>query len=222
MLNTGPNMFTSASYKLQHCIESLLRPYKSKLGNTSPGFYYQDAMVKRHSFAVNQGSRFISTSIGTWRKVDADITIKDESSPPGGGSGPPNFKFSLWAKFLLGSVLSFFLPFWKEKWAKLKRIEEEAEIVVEQVENVAEVVEKAATAAEKVSAQVAEKLPDESKLKKAAQVVEHVSEITAQDAHATTQFIHQVEAIKQDVDGLESLVEPTFNKIVKQGPPQAK
>ena len=82
-------------------------------------------------------------------------------------------------------------------------------MVVEQVENVAEVVEKVATAAEKLSAQVAEKLSDDSKLKKAALVVEHVSEITAQDAHATTEIIYQVEAIKHDVDGLKSLVERT-------------
>ena len=65
-------------------------------------------------------------------------------------------------------------------------------MVVEQVESVVEVVEKVATAAEKVFAQVAEKLPDDSKLKKAALVVEHVSEKTAQDAYATTEFIRQV------------------------------
>ncbi|KAG8498105.1 hypothetical protein CXB51_006887 [Gossypium anomalum] len=68
----------------------------------------------------------------------------------------------------------------------------EAEMVVEGVETVAEVVEKVATVAEKVSAEVAEKLPDDSMLKIAAMEVEHVSEITAHDAHATTHFIHQV------------------------------
>lgn len=68
----------------------------------------------------------------------------------------------------------------------------EAEMVVEGVETVAEVVEKVATAAEKVSAKVAEKLPDDSKLKIAAMEAEHVSEITAHGAHATTNFIHQV------------------------------
>ena len=69
--------------------------------------------------------------------------------------------------------------------------------------------EKVATAAEKLSAQVAKKLSNDSKLKKAALVVEHVSKITAQDAHTTTEIIHQVEAIKHDVDGLKSLVERT-------------
>ncbi|XP_022762150.1 uncharacterized protein LOC111308071 [Durio zibethinus] len=100
---------------------------------------------------------------------------REKDSPPAAGSGPPKFNFSLWAKCLLASVLSF-LPFWKEKWAKLKRIQGESELVVVQVENVAGVVEKVATAAEKVSAQVTEKLPDDSKLQKAAVVVEHVSE----------------------------------------------
>ncbi|XP_039035342.1 uncharacterized protein LOC120171758 [Hibiscus syriacus] len=90
-------------------------------------------------------------------------------------------------------------------------------MVVEVTEDAAE---KLATAAENISSEVAEKLPDESKLKRAAMVVEHVSEITAQDAHATTQFIHQVEAIKHDLDGLDALVEPIVHKIVKQGPPR--
>ncbi|XVF01534.1 hypothetical protein REPUB_Repub04eG0097200 [Reevesia pubescens] len=225
-------MFTrgrSASYKLQNLVESLLHPYKSKSGNISSGFQHQDAMAKRHGFPINQGLGFISTNIGIWRKLDADISTtndewlekekeKDSGSPPAAGSGPPKFNFSLWAKCLLGSVLCFLLPFWKEKWEKLKTIEGEAEMVVEEVENVAEVVEKVANAAEKVSAQVAENLPDDSKLKKVALVVEHVSEITAQDAHSITQFIHQVDAIKQDVDGLESLVEPIVDKMVKQGP----
>ncbi|KAK6241310.1 hypothetical protein SCA6_006699, partial [Theobroma cacao] len=183
----------SASYRLQNCAESLLRPYKSNLGNISQQHLLQDAMAKRHGYPMHQGSRLISTNIGLWRKLDAGIT-KDErekSSPPP-GSAPPKFNFFLWAKCILGSVLSFSLPFWKEKWTKLKRIEGEAEMVVEEVENVAEVVEKVATAAEKLSAQVAEKLPDDSMLKKAALVVEHVSEETAQDAHGTTEFIHQV------------------------------
>ncbi|XVE49511.1 hypothetical protein DITRI_Ditri01bG0088300 [Diplodiscus trichospermus] len=214
-----------ASYKLRKCIELLLHPYNYTSGNIYRGFQHQDVMAKRHDFPMNQGLRFISTNRGIWKKLDPDITSKKDErakdSPPaagsGSGSGPPKFNFSLWVRYLLGSVLCFFMPSWKEKWEKLKRIEGEAEMVVEEVENVAEVVEKVATAAENVSAQLAEKLPDDGKLKKAALVVEHVSEITAQDAHATTQFIHQVEATKHDLDGLESLVEPIVNKLVKQG-----
>ncbi|KAK8529773.1 hypothetical protein V6N12_060543 [Hibiscus sabdariffa] len=159
--------------------------------------------------------------MGEGEKLDADIvSTKEEKvkdNPPGAGSGCSS-KISLWARFLLGSVLSFLLPFWKAKWASLKRIEGEAEMVVEVAENTAQVVETVATATGNMSAEVAEKLPDDSKLKKAAMVVEHVSEIAAQDAHATAQFIQQVEAVKHDIDGLETLVEPIVHKTVKQGP----
>lgn len=66
------------------------------------------------------------------------------------------------------------------------------EMVVEEVENVAEVVEKVATVAEKVSSDVADKLPDNGKLKESALFVERVSKIAAQDAQITKDFIHKV------------------------------
>ncbi|OMO63543.1 hypothetical protein COLO4_32323 [Corchorus olitorius] len=210
-----------ASYKLQSLFESILHPYKSRSGNMiSPGNNKQYSMVKRydHHPMNQQGLRFLSFNMGIWRKLDSNIAkdVGQNSSPPA-GSGPPKFGFPVWARWVLGSVLSLIFPFWKDQWANFKTIEEEAEMIVEEVETVAEVVEKVATVAEKVSAQVAENLPDDSKLKKAAMVVEHVSEITAQDAHATTEFIHQVEAIKEDLDGLESLVEPEAKMGKKEG-----
>ena len=64
--------------------------------------------------------------------------------------------------------------------------------VVEEVENVAEVVEKVATTAENVSAKVADKLPDNGKLKEVALFVEHVSSVIAKDAELTTDLIHKV------------------------------
>ncbi|KAB2091444.1 hypothetical protein ES319_A03G191400v1 [Gossypium barbadense] len=206
-------MFTkgwSVSYMLQNRIETLFHPYKT-LGKSSGD------MGKLTGSAVNnnQGLRFISNNMGFWRKVDTNIAMKDvrenDHSPPGAGSGLPWCSFSRWARCLLGAVLGFFFPLWKVQCANLKRIEGEAEMVVEGVETVAEVVEKVATAAEKVSAEVAEKLPDDSMLKIAAMEVEHVSEITAHDAHATTHFIHQVEEIKHELDDLVS-------KLEKQGP----
>ncbi|KAA3482522.1 Chemoreceptor A [Gossypium australe] len=188
-------MFTkgwSVSYMLQNRIETLFHPYKT-LGKSSGD------KGKLPVFAVNnnnQGLRFISNNMGFWRKVDTNISdMKDvrenDHSPPGAGSGLPWCSFSRWARCLLGAVLGFFFPLWKVQCANLKRIEGEAEMVVEGVETVAEVVEKVATAAEKVSAEVAEKLPDDSMLKIAAMEVEHVSEIAAHNAHATSHFIHQ-------------------------------
>ncbi|GMI74657.1 hypothetical protein HRI_001135000 [Hibiscus trionum] len=204
-----------SSYRAQNRSELLFHPYKLR---NSP-------IKLSGNFPVNnnQGLRFISNNMGEWRKLDADIgSKKDErvkdSSPDAGSGGSSKFKFSPWARWLLGSVLSFLLPFWKSKWAYLKRMEGEAEVVVEVAENAAQVVEKVATVAENMSAEAAEKLPDDSQLKKAAMVVEHVSEIAAEDAHATTKFIQQVGAVKHDLDGLEALVEPIVQKIVKEGP----
>lgn len=65
-------------------------------------------------------------------------------------------------------------------------------MVVEEVEVVAEVVETVATVAEQVSAEVAEKLPDNNKIKEAVLVVEHFSNVTAQEAKLTEDFIHKV------------------------------
>lgn len=68
----------------------------------------------------------------------------------------------------------------------------ETELVVEEVEGIAKVVEKVAIAAEKLSAEVADKLPENGKLKEAALFVEHVSQEAAHDAEIAEHFIHKV------------------------------
>ncbi|KAK7319455.1 hypothetical protein RJT34_04176 [Clitoria ternatea] len=126
------------------------------------------------------------------------------------------FTFPYWLRWVLGTVLSFLLPFWKHNFEKLQRIEGEAEIVVEEVEKVAKVVEKVATVAEKVSEDVAEMLPEDGKLRKAAIVVEHASKQVAHDAQLAEEFIHKVEEVKNDLDDLETFVKPVIDKIVKK------
>lgn len=61
-----------------------------------------------------------------------------------------------------------------------------------EVEAVAEVVEKVATAADKALEEVANQLPDNSKLKEAAQVLEHISGVAAQDAQIVENIINKV------------------------------
>lgn len=121
-------------------------------------------------------------------------------------------RFPYWPKWVVGCVLSLFFPFWKLKWAKLLMIEAEVETVVEEAENVAEALEKAAIATEKASAQVVENLPDNSKLKEAALLVERVSKETAKDAHLTRDLLHKVDEIKED---LETLVKPLLSDSTK-------
>lgn len=86
--------------------------------------------------------------------------------------------------------------------------------MVEEVEGIAKVVEKVAIAAEKLSAEVADKLPENGKLKEAALFVEHVSQEAAHDAEIAEHFIHKVEAIKED---LEELVNPVLAKQESKG-----
>ncbi|KAL0559854.1 hypothetical protein IC582_000234 [Cucumis melo] len=106
------------------------------------------------------------------------------------------FFFPAWAKWIFGTLLSLLVP----NWNKLQRIEDEAEMVMEEVENVAEVVEKVAELTEKVSTEISEKLPEKSKLKEAAQVVENYSKEIAHDAHLTQDILHKVEEWKQKID----------------------
>ncbi|KAK4340045.1 hypothetical protein RND71_041507 [Anisodus tanguticus] len=112
-----------------------------------------------------------------------------------------------WAKWLLGSILSIFLPFWKEKWDSFQRIKGEVEKVAEEVEGVAEVVAVVATKTENVMEGVAGKLPENSVLKEAAVAVENASAVVAKDAQLASNFIHKVEDVEQDLKDLEKMIE---------------
>ncbi|XP_057763619.1 uncharacterized protein LOC130984923 isoform X2 [Salvia miltiorrhiza] len=117
-------------------------------------------------------------------------------------------------KWLLGYVVTFLLPFWKNKWDNLLTLEGEAAKVVGEVEVVAEVVEKVATAADKALEEVVNQLPDNSKLKEAAQALEHVSSVAAKDAQLIENLINKASDVKQDIEELESIVEPIVDKIM--------
>ncbi|XP_041011793.1 uncharacterized protein LOC121255499 [Juglans microcarpa x Juglans regia] len=171
---------------------------------------------------MNRGFRLISTSTGgNWSKLDGNavnhdndkVEIPAPAPTPAAAPSPPKLFFFRWAKWILGSILALSLPMWNRDWGKLRRIEGDAEMVVEEVEIVAQVVEKVASVAEKVSAEFAEKLPENGKLKEAALLVERVSKEAAHDAQLTTDFIHKADVLKED---LEALVEPVIDKISKQ------
>ncbi|GAV87869.1 hypothetical protein CFOL_v3_31294 [Cephalotus follicularis] len=201
-------MCTRGSHKLQSLVQLLshrlsssnINPgYNSKLGNISP---------------INQGLRSFLYQSGTGRQVDTNMFKDDKDGkvrPP--VTAPARHNIFRWTRWLLGSILTLLLPFWKEKWQKLRKIEGEAEMVVEEVRHVTEVVEKVATVAENVSMEVADALPEQGKLKKAALLVERVSNATAQEAHFANDIARKVHALEQDVDDLETLVEPIVDKI---------
>ncbi|CAK8578000.1 unnamed protein product [Lathyrus sativus] len=169
-------------------------------------------VVHGSSYWMQPSIQFFSTKTNT--STNANRLKDDEVQPEAPDS--KIFAFSSWVKWVLCSLVSFMIPFWRQNWGKLQRIEEEAEIVIEEVEKVAEVIEKVAQEAEKVSEDIAEKLPEESKLKKAALSVENVSQQIAHDAQLTEDFIHKIEEVANDMDELESFVEPVIDKIVKK------
>ncbi|RDX77912.1 hypothetical protein CR513_41878 [Mucuna pruriens] len=162
---------------------------------------------------MHPGQQFFSTNsnISTNAKGIKDVKVQPDAPAP----ASKIFTFSNWLRWVLGIVLSVLLPFWKPYWGKLQRIEGEAELVVEEVEVVAKVVEKVAMVAEKVTEDVAEMLPEDGKLRKAALVVQHASKQAAHDAQLTEEFVHKVEELKNDLDDLEAFVEPVIDKIVK-------
>ncbi|CAH9081962.1 unnamed protein product [Cuscuta europaea] len=116
-------------------------------------------------------------------------------------------KILTWAKWIMGSMLTVIFPFFKCKVNDIQKIEGEVEGVVQDVEEVAEVVEKVATTVEYVTGVVADKIPANSNLKEAVEVVEHASAKVAEDAHSITTFIHKVEVVKEDLKNLE-MIEP--------------
>ncbi|GER30076.1 nuclear transport factor 2 family protein, partial [Striga asiatica] len=118
-------------------------------------------------------------------------------------------------KWLLGSILSMLLPLWNNKWDKLLKLEVKATKVVDEVEAVAEVVAEVAATADKALAEVAKQLPDNSKLKEAAQVMEHVSNVAAQEAKLVEDIIHKVGDLKQNLEDLDAMVEPIVEKMTK-------
>ncbi|KAG6421975.1 hypothetical protein SASPL_118535 [Salvia splendens] len=156
--------------------------------------------------------RYRAVSGGSWRSHP----MRHRDRPPykvGGGGGSLDQGLRLISsssklgtvKWLLGYVVTFLLPFWKTKWDNLLMLEGKVARVVEEVEVAAEVVEKVATTADKVLEEVANQLPDNSKLKEAAQALEHVSSVAAQDAQQIENIINKVSNVKQDIQELESI-----------------
>lgn len=178
------------SYNLRSFLE-LIHRYRASSGNVSHSCGSGSTVSKiGQGLSMHQGLQLIVASSNKWRRSHLNMTKSDKVVPP--VPNPPGSNFPTWAKWIFGSILSVFLPFWKQKREELKRIEGEAEIIVDEVEHVAEEIEKVATVAEKVSEEVAEVLPENGKLKETALLIEHVTKATAYDAKLTQDFVHKI------------------------------
>ncbi|KAJ6866323.1 hypothetical protein NC652_037781 [Populus alba x Populus x berolinensis] len=178
------------SSNLRSFLEQIHR-YRASSGNVSHSCGSGSTVSKiGQGLSMHQGLQLIVASSNKWRRSHFNMTMSDKVVPP--VPNPPGSNFPNWAKWILGSILSVFLPFWKQKREELKRMEGEAEIIVDEVEHVAEEIEKVAAVAEKVSEAVAEVLPENGKLKETALLIEHVTKATAYDAKLTQDFVHKI------------------------------
>ncbi|KAK6945782.1 hypothetical protein RJ641_013326 [Dillenia turbinata] len=205
----------STFYSLRNYLNPFL--FRRRLRSTNPPIQGQtsDVVIQMHK---GRGLQLITASSAPCGSSNATMVrnymSKAQPSEPPLPPPPPRPRVSVWIKWIFGTLLSLLLPFWNVKWQKFLEFEEEAQKVVEETEDVAKVVEKVATAAEEVSEDVAEMLPDNSKLKQAALFVEHISKVAASDAQFTENVIHKVDALRHDMKDLETLVEPVIHKIV--------
>uniref|UniRef100_A0A0D9XJ52 Uncharacterized protein n=1 Tax=Leersia perrieri TaxID=77586 RepID=A0A0D9XJ52_9ORYZ len=143
------------------------------------------AVTAERAPAIHRPRSFLS-------KVDRVHVVSGGSSGQGQQGSTPLFT---WARLAVGSVFAVVAPFLHSKWATLLRIQSEVEMVKEAAETAAEVVEEvaAAAAAEKVSAEVAEQLPENGRLRRAAVMVEHASKEVAEEAHLAHDIIHKAQ-----------------------------
>ncbi|XP_010266756.1 PREDICTED: uncharacterized protein LOC104604186 [Nelumbo nucifera] len=200
------------SYNLRSFLRLITR-YRSQIGAFSSD-HLPDISTRNHLHGapINHGLKFLSVSHSRLHtSPDTKMVVKDNVDDVKPPVPPPSSRtsFSSWAKWVLGSILSLFLPFWKHKWENLLRLEDEVEMVAERVENVARAVEKVASVAEKVSAEVADIIPHDGKLKEAALLVERVSKETAKDAQLAQDIVHQADELKQELD---TIIEPFVHK----------
>ncbi|KAJ8433801.1 hypothetical protein Cgig2_025964 [Carnegiea gigantea] len=95
-------------------------------------------------------------------------------------------------EWIAGIMITLLLPFLKSKWGPLLLFKDKFDTELQKVDAAVEAVENVAEGVEKAAEDLAEKLPNGSRLKNAADVVEHAAEKVAKDAHLADAAIHKV------------------------------
>ncbi|OVA09276.1 hypothetical protein BVC80_8359g3 [Macleaya cordata] len=132
------------------------------------------------------------TTSDTKMDVTANSTV--QPGPPGPSSG------GSWKSWILGTLLSIFIPFWKCNWIPILKIKRDMETVMDTIDAVTEVVEKVAEGVEKVADEVAGHLPEGSQLRETVCAVENIAKHVAEDAHAADEFIHKMEELQEEAE----------------------
>ncbi|XP_008804793.1 uncharacterized protein LOC103717975 [Phoenix dactylifera] len=117
----------------------------------------------------------------------ADENRETSSQPPSQApaSSPPLPTAPSWLKWTVGSVMWLALP----SWQKIQRIDD----VVTKVDNAVEIIENVAEVTEKIASHVAEELPEDGMMRKAAEGLENASEEVLKKVEVIDQFVDKVD-----------------------------
>ncbi|PRQ48575.1 hypothetical protein RchiOBHm_Chr2g0112261 [Rosa chinensis] len=145
-----------------------------------------------------------------YRLITKATSHASDSSPPEPHQVPAKSPFSAWKHWILGLTLSILVPSFRHKGGPFLALKSKVDVAMETVESVTEVVEELAEEVEKVSEQVADKLPDDAKLKKAMESVEHLAEEAVEKAKLAEDIIHKVKEVEEEVE--EALIDGSDKK----------
>ncbi|CAN0923149.1 hypothetical protein LINGRAHAP2_LOCUS33431 [Linum grandiflorum] len=118
-------------------------------------------------------------------------TASDPSTPPG----------SNWRGWLVGVLMSFLLPLWRNQLWSLKKLEDKVEAVVETIEEVVETVEEVAEKVEEVAEEMGKSMP-EGKLKHMLEDIEEAADKAEKAAELAHQVLDKVQAAEDQVESL--------------------
>ncbi|KAK9163899.1 hypothetical protein Syun_004801 [Stephania yunnanensis] len=121
---------------------------------------------------------------------------------------PSGSPFPGWLNWTLLTIIPLLLPIFKNKWAPLLAFKKQVETAIETVETISEVIEEVAVGVDKIADEVAESLPDGSKLKEIVCKLDEVAEGVIKTADFTQDIINKVE---EAGDALETQLQNSSN-----------
>ncbi|CAM8931174.1 unnamed protein product [Rhodiola kirilowii] len=205
-----------ASSKRFKDVFEFVRRIKASSGNRIEGTssFLTRVPNNYHYYTSSRKGLQLITAARFTPKEPSNFVVDDDGKKISLGAPPPSPQsiFRRWGAWILGFFASVVLPFWKTRWERIQKIEGEAEVVAEEMDKMAKVVEKVAVVTEKVAEELAETLPENSKLQKTALVIENLSKVAAADAASAENIIQKVEVLKQDFQNLEKAVKPLISK----------
>ncbi|PON49747.1 hypothetical protein PanWU01x14_227830 [Parasponia andersonii] len=182
---------------------------RSRSPNQASTFYPAGCHLSKHNeyycrFLGNPRLQSASTSLqrvqNCKKNTKMDISVKNNILPdlpplPSDNSSPGSWK--LW---LMGILISVVVPFWKNKWGPLQKLQKEVETVVDTAQEVTDIIEDVAKGVEKLADELGDHLPEGGKLQQAAEFVEDMAKGTVHKANLVEDVLEKVEEVENQVE----------------------